>query len=69
MSAVRITFAEDSALAGYPTYRNGAPEVIWRSATSTVASFKRAVRKAKARGLRLLSFHFQGADFVADFGA
>lgn len=45
------------------------PTVRWTSKSTTVESFQRAVRKASARGLRLLSYHFSGAKFVAQFGA
>jgi len=60
---IPIRFAED-----YPSYVRNAPLVMWDSATSTLESFKRATRKAKARGMRLLSFHFVGDNFVANFG-
>jgi hypothetical protein len=53
----------------FPTYATNAPLVIWTSKSTTIESFRRAVRKAKQRGLRLLSYHFSGAKFVAQFGA
>lgn len=34
----------------------------------TVESFKRASRKARQRGLRLLSYHFTGDKFVSQWG-
>jgi hypothetical protein len=60
---------ESGPMRTYPRYHGNAPLVIWTSKSKTLDSFHRAVRKAKARGLRLLSYHFSGAKFVANFGA
>lgn len=44
------------------------PLVRWTSKSTTVESYRRAVRKASSRGLRLLSYHFEGEKFVSQFG-
>jgi hypothetical protein len=45
------------------------PRVFWSSETTNIESFKRAVRKAKQRGWRLLSFHTTSTGVLANFGA
>ena len=52
----------------FPMFASGAPAIMWTSKSTSVESFLRARRKAASRGLRLLSYHFSGAKFVAQFG-